>query len=121
MVKKLPPGSFPVPCSFLVSLAEYLGQYPEAAECGFQFQVCHQSTPLSLGEFGCSLPYLGLSLVMCRMRMLSRVTNCPGLLGAEGFLGLWVLALGECGRVGHPALSFISEGICEDEKKLLSV
>ena len=78
----------------------HIEQRQEAEECGFQFQVCHQSTPLSMGELWWLTPHLGLDLVICRMGMLSRATNCRCLLGLSGFWGFGCLSRANLGTGG---------------------
>lgn len=87
VAKKLSPWLFPFAVLLLGFSCWVSGQHQEAGECGFQFQVCHQSTALLLIELWLLALSLDLSLLVCIRETLFRVTSCPGLPGAEGFLG----------------------------------
>ena len=51
------------------------------------------------GELWWLTPHLGLDLVICRMGMLSRATNCRCLLGLRGFWGFGCLSRANLGEV----------------------
>ena len=99
VVEKLSPWLFPFAMLHSNSFCWVLEQHQEAEKCGFQFQVCHQSTPLSMGELWRLTPHLGLDIVICRMGMPSRATNCRCLLGLRGFWGFGCLSWANLGEV----------------------
>ena len=60
VVEKLSPWLFPFAMLHSDFFCWVLEQCQEAEECGFQFQVCHKSTPLSRVSSGGSLPIWAL-------------------------------------------------------------
>ena len=52
-----------------------------------------------MSELWLLTPHLGLDLVICRMGMLSRATNCSCLHGLRGFWGFGCLSWANLGEV----------------------